>query len=148
MIDNTNNVMTTFNDYSEELPVQFIKININEGNRWEGKQIKDISLPPETLVAMVIRKNKRIVPKGFTQLRTGDTAVLCAPAINDSTRINFTEINVTKESQYCGLMLSQLPPDNCNLVVLIKRGDKVIIPRGRTVFTEGDILVINSAEEE
>ena len=45
-------------------------------------------------------------------------------------------------------MLSQLPPDNCNLVVLIKRGDKVIIPRGRTVFTEGDILVINSAEEE
>ena len=148
MIDNTNNVMTTFNDYSEELPVQFIKININEGNRWEGKQIKDISLPPETLVAMVIRKNKRIVPKGFTQLRTGDTAVLCAPAINDSTRINFTEVNVTKESQYCGLMLSQLPPDNCNLVVLIKRGDKVIIPRGRTVFTEGDILVINSAEEE
>lgn len=148
MIDNTNNVMTTFNDYSEELPVQFIKININEGNRWEGKQIKDISLPPETLVAMVIRKNKRIVPKGFTQLRTGDTAVLCAPAINDSTRINFTEINVTKESQYCGLMLSQLPPDNCNLVVLIKRGDKVIISRGRTVFTEGDILVINSAEEE
>lgn len=147
MIDNTNNVMTTFNDYSEELPVQFIKININEGTRWDGKQIKDISLPPETLVAMVIRKNKKIVPKGFTQLKAGDTAVLCAPAINDSAEINLTEVNITKESSYCGLMLSELPASG-NLVVLIKRGDRVIIPRGRTVFTEGDILVINSAETE
>ena len=148
MIDNTNNVMTTFNDYSEELPVQFIKININDGNRWDGKQIKDISLPPETLVAMVIRKNKKIVPKGFTQLKAGDTAVLCAPAINDSAEINLTEVNVTAESQYCGLMLSELPPDNGNLVVLIKRGDRVIIPRGRTVFMDGDVLVINSPEGE
>lgn len=148
MIDNTNNVMTTFNDYSEELPVQFIKININEGNPWDGKQIKDISLPPETLIAMVVRRSKRIVPKGFTQLRAGDTAVLCAPAMGDGAEIKLTEVNVTKGSVYCGLMLAELPPDNGNLVVLIKRGDKVIIPRGRTVFTEGDVLVINSAESE
>lgn len=148
MIDDTNDVMTTFNDYSEELPVQFIKININEGNPWDGKQIKDISLPPETLIAMVVRRSKRIVPRGFTQLHAGDTAVLCAPAIGDSTEIKLTEVNVTKESMYCGQMLSELPPDNGNLVVLIKRGERVIIPRGRTVFTEGDILVINSAESE
>ena len=147
MIDNTNNVLTTFNDYSEELPVQFIRLSINEGNRWDGRQIKDIDLPPETLIALIIRDKTRIVPKGFTELKAGDVAVLCAPACADTVGINLTEINVTPESVYCGLHLSELPPDNGHLVVLIKRGEHVIIPRGRTVFKPGDILVINSAEE-
>ncbi|MBD5082367.1 MAG: potassium/proton antiporter [Ruminococcaceae bacterium] len=147
MIDNTNDVMTTFNDYSEELPVQFIKLNVTESSRWSGKHIKDLALPPDTLIALIVRDDKRIIPKGFTQIKPGDVAVLCAPAINDSEGINLTEVNVTKESQYCGLMLSDLPPDDSHLVVLVKRGERVIIPRGKTVFTEGDILVINSAEK-
>lgn len=145
MLDNTNNVLTTFNDYSEELPVQFIKINIQEGNRWDGAQIKDLDLPPDTIIALIVRHSKRIVPKGFTQLHAGDMAVLCAPAIGDSIGISLTEVYVSSESVYCGHMLSEIPPENKNLVILIKRGDQVIIPRGRTVFAEGDILVINSA---
>lgn len=147
MIDETNNVMTTFNDYSEELPVQFIRISVSEGDRWAGKQIKEISLPPETLVAMILRGSERIVPKGFTRLAPGDTAVLCAPALSDRAGISLTEINVTKKSVYCGLKLCELPPDNGSLVVLIKRGSRVIIPRGSTAFREGDILVVNSAEK-
>lgn len=147
MIDNTNDVMTTFNDYSEELPVQFIKVNVVENSRWNGKQIKDLALPPDTLIALIVRDGERIIPKGFTHIKAGDMAVLCAPAISDREGINLTEINVTKESIYCGLMLSELPLDNSQLVVLIKRGDRVIIPRGKTKFTEGDILVINSAEK-
>ena len=147
MIDNTNNVLTTFNDYSEELPVQFIKLNVNEGDRWDGKQIKALDLPPETLIALIIRDGRRIVPKGFTELNAGDTAVLCAPACGEGIGINLTEIFVNEESVYCGLMLSELPPENGNLVVLIKRGNYVIIPRGRTVFKEGDILVVNSMQE-
>ena len=147
MIDNTNNVLTTFNDYSEELPVQFINLTVNEGDRWDGKQIKELDLPPETLIAMIIREGRKIVPKGFTVLNAGDTAVLCAPACNEGVGINLTEIQVNKESIYCGLMLSELPPENGNLVVLIKRGNHVIIPRGRTVFKDGDVLVINSAQE-
>ena len=147
MIDNTNNVLTTFNDYSEELPVQFIKLSVNEGDRWDGKQIKELDLPPETLIALIIREGQRIVPKGFTVLNAGDTAVLCAPACSEDTGINLTEINVTEESTYCGLMLSEVPPENGHLVVLVKRGNRVIIPRGRTVFRDGDVLVVNSAEE-
>lgn len=145
MIDNTNNVMTTFNDYSEELPVQFIKVNITEGSKWNGRQIKDLSLPPDTIIALIVRDKERIVPKGLTQMKAGDMAVLCAPAISDKVGISLTEINVTKESDYCGIMLSELPPDNSNLVILIKRGNRVIIPKGKTVFSEGDVLVVNSA---
>ncbi len=145
MTDDTNNVMTTFNDYSEELPVQFIKINVTKGDRWSGKQIKELSLPPETLAAMILRGSERIVPKGFTRLQPEDVVVLCAPALSDRAGISLTEINVTKKSVYCGLKLSELPPDNGSLVVLIKRGERVIIPRGSTAFREGDILVVNSA---
>lgn len=147
MLDSTNNVLTTFNDYSEELPVQFIKVSIQEGSRWNGSQIKDIELPPDTIIALIVRRSKRIVPKGFTQLQAGDMAVLCAPAIGDSVGISLTEVYVNSESVYCGHMLSELPPDNKKLVILVKRGDRVIIPRGRTVFAEGDVLVINSGVE-
>ena len=147
MIDNTNNVLTTFNDYSEELPVQFIKLSVNEGDRWDGKQIKELDLPPETLIAMILRDGLRIVPKGFTVLNAGDTAVLCAPACGEDAGINLTEIQVNEESMYCGLMLSELPPESGHLVVLIKRGDRVIIPRGRTVFKDGDVLVINAEQQ-
>lgn len=147
MIDNTNNVMTTFNDYSEELPIQFIKYNIAEHGRWVGKQIKDLTLPPDTIIALIVRGKERIVPNGFTQIEGGDMIVLCAPAISDKEGICLTEINVTKESLYCDLKLSELPPDNGQLIILVKRGDKVIIPKGDTVFNEGDTLVVNSAEK-
>lgn len=147
MIDDTNNVLTTFNDYSEELPVQFIRLSVSEGDRWDGRQIKDIDLPPETLIALVIRENSRIVPKGHTRLKAGDVAVLCAPACADTVGINLTEIAVTAESVYLGLRLSELPPDNGHLVILIKRGSHVVIPRGNTTFREGDVLVVNSAEQ-
>ncbi|MEF2230251.1 MAG: TrkA family potassium uptake protein [Pseudodesulfovibrio sp.] len=41
-----------------------------------GRQLKDIVLPENTLVAVVIRDGKPIVPRGDNDLQAGDTVVL------------------------------------------------------------------------
>ena len=41
MIDENGNVMKTFSDYSDEMPVEFVKISIKAGHPWENRKIKD-----------------------------------------------------------------------------------------------------------
>ena len=41
-----------------------------------GKLLKDVVLPENALVAVIIRDNKPIVPRGFNYLETGDRLVL------------------------------------------------------------------------
>lgn len=42
MIDDEENVMKTFNDYSDETEVQFIKLSVQPDSNWAGRKIKDI----------------------------------------------------------------------------------------------------------
>lgn len=49
MIDDTGNVMKTFSDYSDEMPVEFIKIAIRKNHPWAGKKIMDILSLPDVL---------------------------------------------------------------------------------------------------
>ncbi|MDD3312875.1 TrkA family potassium uptake protein [Pseudodesulfovibrio sp.] len=63
------------------LPVGEGRVNVTEILLPEdapvaGKQLKDIVLPENTLVAVVIRDGDPIVPRGDNDLRTGDTVVL------------------------------------------------------------------------
>ena len=79
MIDDTGNVMKTFSDYSDEMPVEFIKIAIRKNHPWAGKKIMDILSLPDVLVVLVLRGEERIVPNGSTVLLAGDiVGVECA----------------------------------------------------------------------
>ncbi len=53
MIDNKINVLKThFSDYSDEVPVQYIKFKIPENHFWAKKKVTDIILPPETFACL------------------------------------------------------------------------------------------------
>jgi trk system potassium uptake protein TrkA len=63
------------------LPVGEGRVNVTEiileaGSPVAGKLLKDIDLPENALVAVVIRDNQPIVPRGASQLRGGDRVVL------------------------------------------------------------------------
>jgi trk system potassium uptake protein len=63
------------------LPVGEGRVNVTEimldaDSPVTGKFLKDIDLPENALVAVVIRDNKPIVPRGFNQLLKGDRVVL------------------------------------------------------------------------
>ena len=66
--DKTADVMKTFNDYSEEADIQFIQLTIPENHLWCGHKLKDLTLPPETLIVLIRRGEQNIIPVSYTHL--------------------------------------------------------------------------------
>jgi len=63
------------------LPVGEGRVNVTEivldaDSPVSGKRLKDISLPENALVAVIIRDNQPIVPRGYNELLAGDRLVL------------------------------------------------------------------------
>lgn len=58
MTDDSSDVMKTFSDYSEEVPVEFIKLQINLAHPWANHKIKDIKLLPQTLIVLLVRRQR------------------------------------------------------------------------------------------
>ncbi len=144
MIDKEANVLKTFNDYIEEVDVQFIKFSITANHPWLGKLLREIELPPDSLLVMLIRNNHALIPTGNTKLKENDVAVLSAPAFQDKLDLKLYELKITADSVWQGKKISEFSPSPDQLVLLIKRQGKNIIPRGHTVIQANDLLVIYS----
>lgn len=147
MIDNKSDVMKTFNDYTKEVPVQFIKLPIDKKHPWVNKKVCNIHFLPNTILALIIREDKQIVPKGDTTLLAGDIAVLSDPSLEKKFTGHLTEIEIDADSEWIGMALSEIDLDSDKLVTLIKRGKRIVIPSGKTVVKENDILIINKTQK-
>lgn len=143
MIDDDSNIMKTFSDYSEEVPVEFVQISITPCHGWAGRAIKDIALMPELLLVLILRGKERIAPKGDTVLLPGDTLILSALSVRSEITCSLTEVTISKDSQWLGKALAELELEDEKLVMLIKRKNKVLIPHGKTKIREDDVLVLS-----
>ncbi|CAM3154304.1 potassium/proton antiporter [Streptobacillus ratti] len=141
MIDETENVLKTFNDYSDEENVDFISFEIDKYHKWVGLTIKNIEFTPGVLLVLIIRDGENIIPDGNTKIKNGDKMVLCGSTFEDkNTRINLYEKFIDKNSSLYHKYIYEL--DKKMFVVMIKRNEKSMIPNGNTIIQENDILVI------
>lgn len=143
MIDENGNVMKTFSDYSDEMPVEFVKISIKAGHPWENRKIKDLTSLPDLLLVLILRGEERIIPNGNTVVLAGDKIVLSALSPEENLGICLTEIPIEKDSKWIGKSLSRIKLGEEKLVLVLKRNEKVVIPNGNTVIRENDVLVIS-----
>lgn len=143
MIDENGNVMKTFSDYSDEMPVEFVKISIKAGHPWENRRIKDLTSLPDLLLVLILRGEERIIPNGNTVVLAGDKIVLSALSPEENLGICLTEIQIEKDSKWIGKPLSRIKLGEEKLVLVLKRNEKVVIPNGNTVIRENDVLVIS-----
>ena len=144
MIDDEVNVMKTFNDYSDESEVQFIKLSVQPDCNWAGRKIKDIPFPRGLLVVMILRDKEKIIPTGKTQILAGDVVVLSAAGFYDDSHFVLSEMNLDKHHEWCGLKVSEITMSEDSLIVMIKRQGRILIPNGRLRLKEGDVLVVTS----
>lgn len=143
-IDQKSDIMKTFSDYSEELPVQFLSLSVQAPHPWIGCKVRDIELLPKLLLVLVVRNGERLVPTGETLIQEGDEVVLSALSPENDVEGFLVERTVTaSDSDLCDKPLSQIHPSENKLVVLIRRGDQVILPNGSTVIRSGDVLVLS-----
>lgn len=139
MIDRSVNVLQTFNDFSENAPVQFGSLEITEDSPWNGKMVRELQLPRNILLALIHRGKERILPRGHTMLQTGDKIIIMTQAFQDG-ETHLYEKTVKPTSRRVGHMIKEHPGDG--LVILVIRGSENIIPSGDTVLLAGDRLII------
>ena len=140
MIDNGENVMKTFNDYSDENAVQFICLKVDEKGSWAGHQIKDIPLPRGLLIALIKRNGKMLIPYGGTILLSGDELVLSGVGFSDDKSRIFNEITI--DSEHHGKRIAELDLPRGDLIIMIKRDGDVLVPNGQIRLLEDDVLVM------
>mgnify|MGYP002245059139 CR=1 FL=1 len=147
MLDKTADVMKTFNDYSEEADIQFIQLTIPENHLWCGHKLKNLTLPPETLIVLIRRGEQNIIPDGETIILQNDVLVLSAitpDEVHGIKKAGWKKI-IEKDSRYNNKLLSENIKKHNEIIIMIQRNGQVIIPNGNVRLTTGDILVINRA---
>ncbi len=147
MIDKNSDIAKTFNDYQEESDISFIKIHLDESHPWCGHTLKELSLPKDLLVVMIIRDNFTILPNGKTRLQRGDLLVFSARSFEDREHLYLQEVVISRSSKYVNLPLCKIPSTENKLIILIKRGTSTIIPTGSTVILPDDVLVVAQLKE-
>lgn len=143
MIDDNSNVMKTFSDYSEEMPVEFVKIAVKKNHPWAYRQIKQITSLPDLLLVLILRGEERLIPNGNTVVLPGDKIVLSALSPEEDLGLVLSEIMVDKDSEWIGKPLSKIKLGESKLVLVLKREDRIVIPNGATIIQENDVLVIS-----
>ena len=142
MTDSGEDVMTTFSDFSENAEMVFGSIRIAETSPWNNRKIKDLDLPQDCLIVLVVRGDMRIVPKGDTSLEAGDEIVLCTRSFRDQGADILIQRSLSDDSKWAGRRVCDYPTREGSLLVMIQRGDERIIPNGNTILNPGDVLVL------
>ena len=104
----------------------------------------ELGLPHGIIVAMIRRGGENVVPRGNVVLKPNDTLVLGAEALKDNTHIDLKEIVLLKHNPWNGTLIRDLDISRQTVIVMIKRGDTSIIPRGNLILLEGDRIILYS----
>lgn len=132
----------TMSTYSEENNIRFISLYIDDKHNWKNRSIKDLNLPSGLILAIIIRGEDTIIPKGDTVICSKDRLVLGAEAFHDEEKIDLREIIIGEDHDWVGQHIKDLDISRQTLIVLIKRRNKVIIPEGSTMIKQGDKVVL------
>ncbi len=133
--------------HSEEHDLKFVTSTVHENHPWHRCAVKDIILPPQLLLVMVKRKKEVIIPRGDFILKNGDIMVIGAKNFKSDEEIHLREIIVKEKNPWIGLQVRELDISRQELIVMIQRKNKVIIPNGSTFIMKGDAVHIYSKKE-
>ena len=142
MIDKDGDVLKTFNDYTEEVPVRFLQFTLQKGHAWEGKPLSAVTLPPESILTLILRNQLKLIPKGDTVLQEGDVLILSGREGGQISGIHLYERKIMKDDEWAGKKLSEISLSG-SLVILILRKEQVVIHNGETVLRENDLLYMS-----
>lgn len=140
MNDQNADVMRTFSDFNEHCELSFGKVRISAGGAWDNTMVKNLDLPEDVKLLMVLRDGRKIITKGDTCLLAGDEVVFCSRSYDNATVADVREHPLPRSSSWTGKMIKDCPIKDGSHVVMIRRGDEQIIPDGSTVLCAGDVL--------
>lgn len=130
--------------HSEEHELKFVTSVLTEDHVYNGKMVREIVFPPQLILMMILRGEEVIVPNGSTVLHSKDTLVIAAKDYRGEEDINLKEILVKDENEWVGKQIKDLDISRQELIVMIRRRNRTIIPNGTTYIKAGDVVVMYS----
>lgn len=127
---------------SEEYPVNFISVPVTKGHVWAGKSVKNLHLVQGVILVAILRGAETVLPKGDTVVKEGDKLVLGAESLRDENDINLEELVIKDGHEWIDKKICELDSVNNYLIVMIKRGSRIVIPNGMTEIKKGDLVVL------
>lgn len=134
--------MKTMKEASEESDIRFVQLRVGENHPWTGMKVKELPLPPGLLIAAISRRGNVVVPRGNTEIMQGDFLVLGAEGYKHDIGIRLKELVLKEQSTWVGLRIGELDISRKTMIVMIRRGDKMLIPNGSTKLRVGDVLLL------
>lgn len=144
MVDDSSDVRKTFNDYQEETAFQLMKMHIPQGHNWENKRVREVRIPTGSLALMIKRNGESILTKGNTLILAGDDVILSVPPYSPTDSENLEERVIEKGDEWCDKAISDLKISKYKLIAMVIRDNQPIIPGGKTIIREKDIIVLIS----
>lgn len=118
--------------------MHFIKVPINEGDKWIGMKISQLALPQQVLIVAVKRGEQIIIPRGDKVIEVNDTLILGAEPFKEKEEIHLTEIILKEEHPWNDMKIKDLDISRHSIIVLVKRKNKARIPYGDMILKEWD----------
>ena len=134
--------LKTLGDVSQEADIRFVRLMVGRDHPWREKKVKELPLPPDLILAVIQRKDGVVMPRGDTVILEGDKLVLGAEGYQDEIGITLKEIVLKARHPWAGMHIRELDVSRQTLIVMIRRGDKVMIPNGNLKLQAGDTLLL------
>lgn len=134
--------LKSFNDYSVEADIRFVRLEVGDEHPWLDLKVKDIPLPPGLILAIIQRKGEVVVPRGNTIIRHGDHIVLGAEGYQDDVGITLKELVLKERHMWTGQRIRDLDISRQTLIVMVRRDGKVYIPNGDMRLMAGDTVLL------
>lgn len=145
LVDERENVFKTFNGYQEENSLNLVEIHLSPKHPWIGAQISELALAKRSLVVMIKRGEDIVIPSGNTLLEEHDILVVSMQSYQGDADVRLFEVRVGKGHAWSEKKIEEISLPDDTLIVMIRRGEDVITPKGHTKILAGDVLVLNDA---
>lgn len=129
---------------AREKDIQFIKIRLQQKDPWVGRPVSQLELPYGLILTAIHRGHDVLVPKGNLTLEQNDTVILAAEPLPGDLHVELKQVTLLSENPWNDQYVRDLDISRQSVIVMIKRGKRVIIPNGGTRLKEGDTLLLHS----
>ncbi len=129
------------NGTAASLDADFVTLEITVGHPFIGQSLEQVVLPQGLYVATILRDRDVLIPQGELKVQAGDVMVLgsmCRLRIEAS----LEEVVAEREHPWVGMQVRDLDISRRSHVIMLKRGNKNIQPKGDSQIRENDIVLI------
>jgi len=149
MLDPNDTVLKTFNYYQTKAEIGFLETRVHKNSNIIGKQVKDLNLTFDFIVAKIERNGETIVPRGHVTIEENDIIVLGGEIHFDETGQDLIEFTIPKGHDWVNKHIKDLDLQHDRLIIMLQReGSDVIVPTGDTLLLEDDKVIMLNLEHK